>query len=151
MGANGSENFKTLLLLQIAADSFQTFSKFSSQWSSQNYGWDFWNCEKNNDFLNDILMIFFSFSLTGDPMGAKTSERYSSLKQFWILSTFFWIFFSLSLYKLYNMLTSCTFYHRVHGAVPKHLLTTGIPPSRATAHYFTADVKMTHCQMNSHA
>ncbi len=31
----GSENFKTLLLVQIAAESFQTFPAFSSQWSSQ--------------------------------------------------------------------------------------------------------------------
>ena len=31
----GAKNFKTLLLLQIAAESFQTFPEFSSQWSSQ--------------------------------------------------------------------------------------------------------------------
>ncbi len=37
-GANIS---KTLLLLQVAAESFQTFPEFSSQWSSQNHGWDF--------------------------------------------------------------------------------------------------------------
>ena len=36
MGRYGSENFKTLLLLQIAAESFQTTPEFSSQWSSQN-------------------------------------------------------------------------------------------------------------------
>ncbi len=30
MGPYGSENFKTLLLLQIAAESFQTFPEFSS-------------------------------------------------------------------------------------------------------------------------
>ena len=41
MGPYGRENFKMLLLLQIGAESFQTFSKFSSQWSSQNYVWDF--------------------------------------------------------------------------------------------------------------
>ncbi len=35
MAPYGSENFKTLLLLQIAAESFQTFPEFSSQWSSQ--------------------------------------------------------------------------------------------------------------------
>ncbi len=41
MGPYGRENFKTLLLLQMAAESFQTFPTFSSQWSSQNYIWDF--------------------------------------------------------------------------------------------------------------
>ncbi len=41
MGPNGSENVKTILLLQIAAKSFETFPEFSSQWSSQNYVWDF--------------------------------------------------------------------------------------------------------------
>ncbi len=30
MGPYGGENFKTLLLLQIAAESFQTFPEFSS-------------------------------------------------------------------------------------------------------------------------
>ena len=44
MGPHGSENFKTLLL-QIAVKSFETSSQFSSQWSSQNYVWDFWNLE----------------------------------------------------------------------------------------------------------
>ncbi len=41
MGPYGSENFKTRLPLQIAAESFQTFPEFSSQWSSQNLVWDF--------------------------------------------------------------------------------------------------------------
>ncbi len=36
MGPNGSKNFKMLLLLQMAAKSFQTYPEFSSQWSSQN-------------------------------------------------------------------------------------------------------------------
>ncbi len=35
MGPYGSNNFKTLLLLQIAAESFQTFPEISSEWSSQ--------------------------------------------------------------------------------------------------------------------
>ncbi len=35
MGPNGSENFKTLLLLQITAKGFQTSPEFSSQWSSK--------------------------------------------------------------------------------------------------------------------
>ncbi len=54
MGPYGSENFKTLLLLQLVAESFQTSPEFSSQWFSQNYIWDFWN------FEFAILMIFFS-------------------------------------------------------------------------------------------
>ena len=54
MGPYGSETFKTLLL-QIAAKSFQTFPEFASQWSSQNYAWDFLNFE----FLI-FLTIFFS-------------------------------------------------------------------------------------------
>ena len=47
MGPYGSENFKTLpvLLLQIAAESFQTSPEFFSQWPSQNYVWDFGNFE----------------------------------------------------------------------------------------------------------
>ena len=52
MGPHGSPDFKTLLL-QIAAKSFQTFSEFSSQWSTQNYIWDFWNFENWN--FNDFF------------------------------------------------------------------------------------------------
>ncbi len=37
MGPYGSENFYTLLLIQIAVESFQTFPECWSQWSSQNY------------------------------------------------------------------------------------------------------------------
>ncbi len=43
MGPYGSENFKTLLL-QIAAETFQTFPEFSSQWSSQN-DWESFGCD----------------------------------------------------------------------------------------------------------
>ncbi len=52
MGSNGSEISKPLLL-QIAAKSFETYPEFSSQWSSQNYFWDFWNSEfpTFNDFF----------------------------------------------------------------------------------------------------
>ncbi len=53
IGPYGSENLKTLLL-QIAAESFQTFPEFSSQWSSQNYFGIF-------EILSlRFLMIFFS-------------------------------------------------------------------------------------------
>ena len=41
------------------------------------YAQTFFNL-KNNDFW--IFHEYFSFSLTGDPMGAKISKRYSSLK-----------------------------------------------------------------------
>ncbi len=53
METNGSENFKMLLLLQIATKSFQTCPEFSSQWSSQNNTGDSWNIEFPifNDFF----------------------------------------------------------------------------------------------------
>ena len=44
MGPNGSENFKTLLHVQIAARR-ETCREFSSQWSSQKYIWGFWSFE----------------------------------------------------------------------------------------------------------
>ena len=46
MGRYGSEDFKTLLLLQIATKTIQTSPDFFSQWSSQNYIWDFLKFEK---------------------------------------------------------------------------------------------------------
>ena len=57
--------FKTLLLLEIAAESFQTSPKISSQWSSQKYGTvlDFWN------FEFPILTIFLRFLNMG-PYGS---------------------------------------------------------------------------------
>ncbi len=61
MGPNGSENFKTLLLLQIAAKSFETCPEFSSQWSSQNYVWDFWNFEFA--IFNDFFFENFKFTI----------------------------------------------------------------------------------------
>ncbi len=41
MGPYGRQNFKTLLLPQITFESFQTFSEFSSYWSSQKYCFEF--------------------------------------------------------------------------------------------------------------
>ena len=73
MGPYGRQNFQTLLL-QIIAESFQTFPEFSSQWSSQNRVWDFWNFEHWN--FNE----FYLFSLTLDPIGVKISKRYCSYK-----------------------------------------------------------------------
>ena len=52
----GSENFKMLLLLQIAAERFPTFPEFSPQWFSQNSVGDFLNFEflSFNDFFSKI-------------------------------------------------------------------------------------------------
>ncbi len=64
MGPNGSENFKTLLLLQIATKSFETCPEFSFQWSSQNYIWDFWNFEFpifNNFFLKNSKFTIVAY------------------------------------------------------------------------------------------
>ena len=55
-----SENFKTLLLLQIKAKSFQTCPEFSSQWSSQNI-YDFWNFEFS--IFNDFFLQNFKFTI----------------------------------------------------------------------------------------
>ncbi len=56
MGPYGSQNFKMLLLPQISFESFQPFTEFSSQWSSQKYCTvlDFWNFGFPifNEFLN---------------------------------------------------------------------------------------------------
>ncbi len=41
MGPYSSENFKTLLLLKIAAECSQSFFEFSTQWSSQKYCFGF--------------------------------------------------------------------------------------------------------------
>ncbi len=41
MGPYGSQNFKTLLLPQIALKLFKTFSEFHSQWSSEKYCFGF--------------------------------------------------------------------------------------------------------------
>ena len=61
----GSKIFKRLLLPQIDIESCEPFSEISSQWSSQKYSFGF---------------FFFFVSVTWDPMGVKTSKRYSSLK-----------------------------------------------------------------------
>ena len=48
MGPYGSKYFKKLLLLQIAAESSQTFPELSSQWSTQTYVKGFLNFENLN-------------------------------------------------------------------------------------------------------
>ena len=63
-----SKNFKTLLL-QIAAETFQTSPEYSSQWSSQNTTFGIFKILKI-----EILMIFFSLLLTWDPIGVKISK-----------------------------------------------------------------------------
>ncbi len=94
LGTYGRKKVKTLLFLQIAAESFQTFSEFSSQWSSQNYGFEILKVE--------ILMIFFSFFLTWGPYGSQNIKTlllppitFESFQTF-----FFWIFFSVVLTKV---------------------------------------------------
>ncbi len=63
MGRNGIENIKKPLLLQMEVKRFQT-SEFSSQWSSQNLCWNFWNIE----FI--ALTIFFeTFKFSIVPSG----------------------------------------------------------------------------------
>ena len=62
MGPKASENFKTLLLLQIAAKNFQTCPEFSFQWSSPNDVFKFG--------LSDFCwFIFKSFQFTIVPHG----------------------------------------------------------------------------------
>ncbi len=63
----GSENFKTQLLLQIAAERFQTFPELSSQWSSQNYVWYFWKLK-----FCRILFVFVN-------MGPNRRENFKAL------------------------------------------------------------------------
>ncbi len=41
MGPFGSKLLKTLLLLKVAAESFQTFPEISSQWSPEKYCFEF--------------------------------------------------------------------------------------------------------------
>ncbi len=61
MRPNGTENFKTLPLLQIAAKSFQICPKFSFQRSSQYYGGDFRNFEFA--IFNDFFFENFKFTI----------------------------------------------------------------------------------------
>ncbi len=75
MGPHGSQNFKTLLLPQITFDLFKLCLKFNHL-----------SCPHKSTVLYfEILSLpfsrfFFSFWLTWDPMGVKTSKPYSSLR-----------------------------------------------------------------------
>ncbi len=92
MGPFGSKYIESLLLPQTTFEYFRTFSEFSSQLSTHkdSVGFlKFWVYKFSGFF-------FFSFSLTWDPLVAKISKRYSSLKSL------------LNLFKLIlNFLRSC--------------------------------------------
>ena len=95
MGSYWSKNFKTLLL-QITAESFQTSPEFSSQWSSQDYVWDF------ESLKIEILMNFF---LCFRPNG---SENFKMLLLQQIaaeikFSNLSWIFLAIVLTKFINV------------------------------------------------
>ncbi len=86
MGPNGSENFKTLLHLQIAAKRFETCPEFSSQWSSQTT-WDFWNFEFSifNDFSTNrtIVNIVAHGEIKKTSNIWKTSDRREKRSEIW--------------------------------------------------------------------
>ena len=73
MGPKERENFKMLLLLQIVAESFHTFPEFSSQWSSQNYVWNFWNFEF--PIFNEFFFRKFQIHHNLYPMKKPENER----------------------------------------------------------------------------
>ncbi len=61
MGPYGSQKFKTLLPPQITFESFQNFSEFSSQWSSQKYCFEslkFWVFD-----FSDFFVVFVNMGL----------------------------------------------------------------------------------------
>ncbi len=94
MGPYGSQNFKTLLLPQIAFESFQTFFlnfRLSSRHKSTVL--DFWKLE----FV--ILYDFFRFHQHGTLWEPKLQNVTPASNHFWILANFFWIFFSVVLTK----------------------------------------------------
>ena len=70
MGPYGRQDFKTVLLLQITAESFEAYNDFPNGPHKNTFGiFENWN-------FNEL----YSFSLTWDPMGVKISTRYSSYK-----------------------------------------------------------------------
>ena len=86
MGHSGSENVKTLLLLQIAAKSFQTCPQFSSQWSSQNYVVYFWNLDFPifNDFFPKISnSLLYPMEKSKSWIICKTSDRRVKRSEIW--------------------------------------------------------------------
>ncbi len=72
MGQYGSQNVKTLLLLQIASKHFQTSPKFSSEWSSQNYFGTF----KIFSFRFLAIFLFENFEFTIIAYGETKSLNY---------------------------------------------------------------------------
>ena len=79
----GSQNFKTLLLLQIAAGCFQSFPEFFSQWSSQNNVWNFWNFKSwsFNDFLALLDYVSRVHEIEICPSSVHPSVRRPSVSQ----------------------------------------------------------------------
>ncbi len=93
MGPYGSQNFK-MLLLQITFESFHFFLLSGPQKSTV---LDFWTLSL---WFFTILTFFVSFSLTWNPMGAKTLKCYASLKSLLNFSQRFLIFFWVVLTKV---------------------------------------------------
>ncbi len=76
MGPNGSEKFKTLLLLQIAAKNVSNLSWIFPQWSSQYDVWIF-------EILSFRFVTFFeTFQITIAASGKIKSLKY--LEQNWV-------------------------------------------------------------------
>ena len=93
----GCKNFKALLLPQITFESFfKLFLKFILSCPHKSTVSHFWNF-KFYHFSRFFLRFCCSFPLTWDPMGAKTSKRYSSLKSHLrvFFSNFFFTFSSV--------------------------------------------------------
>ncbi len=67
----GAQKFKTPLFLQIAAERFQTFPKFSSQWSSQKTMFGIFEILKI-----EILTIFFCFVRHSEIQDHQKSEMH---------------------------------------------------------------------------
>ncbi len=83
MGPYGSKNFKTLLLLQIAAESFQTFPEFSSQWSSQKLRLGFLKIEILKIFFRKFRIYHCTLWRNQTSIIWKTSDRRAKGSEIW--------------------------------------------------------------------
>ena len=86
MGSYGSENFKMLLLLQIATESFQTCPEFFSQWFSQNYIRDFWKFDFpifNDFFWNFLNPPLYSREKSNPSIFWKARDRRTKSSDIW--------------------------------------------------------------------
>ena len=116
MGPYGSKNFKTLLLLQIAAECFQT----SPEFYSQKYVWDFWNY-KNWNFNDFFFFVFVNMGPNGSEHFKTLNSSYKSHPKVLKLvlnlpsngphKTMFGVFESLSLRFSKNVLQKFEIYH----------------------------------------